>query len=116
MAFCKERCTEKCINARCYCGLPIFLMDHIQLPCCNKALHHVSCISKKSKCPNCDTKFDVETKTCIKNVESTVFEKLKEIEKRKQKQNSLRKHIQIEVCKIMKERIRQNLECKKNRK
>ena len=88
----------------------------MQLPCCNEALHHVNCISNTLKCPNCKTKFNQEVKTYIKNVEFTISKKIQEIEKTKQKQNSFRKHIQTEVWKIMGERIRQNLECKKNKK
>ena len=108
MAFCNEKCTGKCINSRCFCDLPIYLMDHIQLPCCNKSLHHVDCISNKQKCPNCEIEFNQEVKTYIKNVKSMVYEKLKELEKRKEKQDLLRKPMQLEVYKMIKEINRQN--------
>lgn len=113
MAFCNQKCTAKCINSHCCCNLPIYLMYHIQLPCCKDSLHHIDCIVNKSKCPNCKIKFEQDTKTYINNVKTVVYEKLKEIETRKQKQNLLRKNIQLEVNKMIKERNRKFLEYKK---
>ena len=87
MTFCNERCTGKCITSRCYCSLPIYLMHHIQLPCCNEALHHVICISKKSKCPNCERKFTQEINTYIQNVKCIISEKLKDLQKKNKKKS-----------------------------
>jgi len=116
MKFCNAICTETCIHLQCHCKLPLISMDHMQLPCCNESLCHVICISKKSECPNCKTKFNKQIKTYIKNVEFRILEKKKREEKRKQKQNLFRIQLQKQLHKIMCTIIKQNLKQNKHTK
>ena len=101
MAYCNAKCTETCLVARCYCNLPLFVMDHVQLPCCNEAVHHVLCICEKSICPDCRKLFSGQTKKYIKNLKNRILLDLQKKENREQKQRIFRKHIEKEVKKII---------------
>lgn len=102
-------CKKTCFKNDCFCGLPIILMEHVQLPCCNDSIHHVNCIMNESSCPNCKRKFDKQTLNYIQNVNEKVIQKQikQQIEKkaREPKQKMLRKQIKETVQWIIQKKL-----------
>ena len=83
-----------CKDLQCFCGLPLFMMDHLQLPCCGEAKYHVLCISNQTKCFKCNKEFDKFIKRHIQNAEAIVLQKLQKEEKFELKRLQAREQLQ----------------------
>ena len=102
-------CSADCMKSACICELPIFIMDHIQLMCCNKS-YHVLCIADKTTCLNCKQEFDHQTIKAIKHTERKILEKYQKQQLGEKKRILLRKDINKQVYEILLLRIKKQLE------
>ena len=66
MSFHRVSC--HCKLEKCFCGIPLAFMPHLQLPCCDGARFHVLCIENKNKCFKCHQEFDQNIKDYISKV------------------------------------------------
>ena len=83
-----------CKELKCFCGLPLFMMDHLQLPCCDKGKYHVLCISKRTNCVECNEEFSKHIKMFINNAHAMVMQKFKKEQKNELKRKKTRKECQ----------------------
>ena len=83
-----------CKESRCICQLPLFAMDHLELPCCTEAKYHVLCISKHSKCLKCKKEFNEQIKLFIKNAEALMIQKFDKEKIVESKRSKARKQLQ----------------------
>lgn len=90
-------CTRKvncnCGTEKCFCGILLKDMDHVEIACCDKAIYHVLCIFSSKKCPKCKKSFDESTKKMIKCAEALVMEKYEEFEGRIDEKRDMRERI-----------------------
>ena len=100
-----SNCNVYCSTKQCYCKLPLKMMDHIQLPCCNDSIHHVICMINKVSCPNCKKKFNKQILDYICNANQKMKKKqckhrVKQY-RRNTRQQQNRDHIQNTVTEII---------------
>ena len=95
------KCDARCVTTLCFCKLPLNLMDHIQLPCCN-SMFHVFCIAKQLNCPYCENKIN---KSIINEVNSILIKKKNENKEKEKRKSLFRKQVKEKIEKIIYSRI-----------
>ena len=83
-----------CKELQCFGGLPLFMMDHIQLPCCDEGKYHVLCISNQTNCLKCKEEFNKHIKKFIQNTEAIIMNKFQKEQNNELKRSKTRKQLQ----------------------
>ena len=86
-----------CKEVQCSCGLPLFMMDHLQLPCCNEAKYHVLCISNHTKCLKCKKDFNEHVILFVQNAQAIIMQKFRKEQSNELKRLKARKKLQLSI-------------------
>lgn len=95
MSVTKDHCD--CKELKCFCGLPLYAMDHLQLPCCVEGKYHVLCIQNQQQCPKCKQIFYEDIKEVIENAEIIVMKKYSMEQKLESRREKARKQLQESI-------------------